>query len=442
MTPTLAPSKAPSTARRARLFPSAELVAAAAGQFAGERVPERTLGCTLVPERSRVSEATSRRLFPEQYADRSTGLLLPESRAAAPRVGSQIDREMVEGPAWRITVSPGSISLRYRDEARAERAAERAVDAMIARREQGLDDLPGHGACVTSWSAKSRSRMVETIAQLDIAAVLPEGSEACVVTLTYPGEWLAVAPDSLACRAHVDAFRKRYRRRWGVPLVGIWKREFQRRGAPHYHIWTVPPAGVDRGEFRRWIGDTWASVVGHPDPVQRERHRVAGTACDWSTGRRSSDPYALGVYFSKHGSFAAKDYQNVAPREWVETGSVGRFWGYWGLRKATAGVIVHPVDALNAGRVLRRHSRANSYVAAVPAWKYRTMVDVDTGEVTAKWRKGVRRQRVYRMRHGSGYVVNRHAVSLAAQLARFLDQTAEPRPPERRSGSGPVGFLP
>jgi hypothetical protein len=467
MTATLVASKAPTAARRRPLFPSAAMVASAAGMITGHRVPERTLGCTVLADYG-PAEAKSRELFPEHYADPVTGLMPDGRRVPAPRVvAGQVDREQVEGPVWRLTVSPGSVSLRSQDPVRRDRSLERiAAGAIRAARERAAvmaagHDVPeaeGRSRAVTSWSAKSRARMVETIAQLDIAAVLTAGREAAVITLTYPGDWLAVAPDSEVCRRQVDTFRKRYCRRWGVPLVGIWKREFQSRGAPHYHIWTVVPEGVRRGEYRRWIGDTWAAVVGSESCrrsaaifdggsiicCERHRHQVAGTAVDWSTGRKSSDPYALGVYFSKHGSFSAKDYQNVAPAEWVDTGSVGRFWGYWGLRKATAGVIVHPEAARVAARVLRRHSRANSYVAAVPAWKYRTVVDLDTGEVSAKWRKGVRRKRVYRMRHGAGYVVHRHAVDLAAQLGRYLDQAggAERRRALGGSGAGPVGFLP
>jgi hypothetical protein len=64
-----------------------------------------------------------------------------------------------------------------------------------------------------------------------------------MLTLTYPGDWLAVAPNGEAVKRHLAALAKRYERVWGEPLVCIWKLEFQARGAPHFHLSTTPPMG-------------------------------------------------------------------------------------------------------------------------------------------------------------------------------------------------------
>jgi len=97
------------------------------------------------------------------------------------------------------------------------------------------------------------------------------------LTLTYPGDWLTVAPTSEAVAEHFAALCKRYARAWGEELIGPWKKEFQRRGAPHLHISTAPPmgfttitdpaAGVRREvDFKTWLSITWADIVNHPDP--------------------------------------------------------------------------------------------------------------------------------------------------------------------------------
>jgi hypothetical protein len=64
-----------------------------------------------------------------------------------------------------------------------------------------------------------------------------------MLTRTYPGDWLTVAPDGETVKRHFTALAKRYERTWGEPLVCICKLEFQDRGAPHFHISTTPPMG-------------------------------------------------------------------------------------------------------------------------------------------------------------------------------------------------------
>jgi hypothetical protein len=129
-----------------------------------------------------------------------------------------------------------------------------------------------------------------------MAPVLP-----AMLTLTYPGDWLTVASDAATVKRHFWALCKRYERTWGEPLIGPWKLEFQRRGAPHVHISTTPRMGFtsfydpDAGrlrstDLRAWLSLTWAEIVAHPDPEQRRLHRRAGTGV---TTRRASSSSTL-----------------------------------------------------------------------------------------------------------------------------------------------------
>lgn len=369
-----------------------------------------------------------------------------------------------EGPRARLVIAAGAVQVARTDPARCERQHERTERATRIRSNLGAadlllethleeadavleaavavgdfdaaadagawsDHLAGRIATrdrdvepsrsITSWSAKSRSRMVLALAQLDYAPLFDGGGIPAMLTLTYPGDWLTVAPSAKVCKGHVDAFKKRFQRAYGVPLVGVWKREFQRRGAPHYHVLMVPP-GPRPGlpSFSAWCSATWAAVVAHPDPEEYARHVLAGTGLDYAEGMRSRDPKRLAVYFSKHGSFGSKDYQNHAPEEWADTGSVGRFWGVWGLEKVTATVEVSEVEARAAARTIRRWQRANGFRVQREVWR----TDTRTG-VMRKRKSGVRVGA--RLRGVAGFAVVNDGPAFVGQLVRHLDAVRE-----------------
>lgn len=419
-----------------------------------------------------------------------------------------------EGLAWRVEVSPGVLAFRRKDYGRAARREEaatfwddavaapgqartsrsieqsdhfaaldeemRVATEVCAELEPGRAQQPKRGR-IAAWSAKSRAKMVERLGTLDYEPMLSQGAPA-MVTLTYPGDWLAVAPSAAVCAQHVRLLQLRYRRAWGAKMVGVWKREFQRRGAPHYHLFMVPPVGraacavrhdhgdgvgcVDGPEFREWLASTWVDIVGargcgQDEPLwgidgiiccERHRHhRVTAhpSTVDVAEGSRYTDPRRVGVYFSKHGSFAAKDYQNDAPAEWLEDESagIGRFWGVWGLRKVVAAVEVEPdaYDALRrtarrwqAGTALRDRDGAPSTMV-VPVWRKRRTVDRETGEIGFRWVKRSVKTRIRpRLGGRGGFMMVNDAPGLAIDLGRMLD----PKPvPERPAAARRRAYL-
>lgn len=329
-----------------------------------------------------------------------------------------------EGPRWHVTVGPGIVAIGSTDRAKQERTEER--ESLGARRMADLlaahlnqygefpDDLDPQRE-ITGWSRKSRARMVRVLCELDYAPLFSDTTRLlAMVTLTYPGDWLAVAPNGKAVKRHMRTFLERYYRAWGERFVGVWKLEFQRRGAPHLHVLCRPPQGTVGGQaFRAWLSSTWAAVVDHPDAVERMKHELAGTAVDWNEGLRSTDPRRVAVYFTKHGAFAAKEYQHCVPRPWQEPGQgPGRFWGYWGLSKATKGVEVSPRVAVEAARLVRRWAKAQGTTRQVRAPR----VNRTTGELRYR---NVRR-RVKRMKYGRGWVSVNDGPAFASQMARWL----------------------
>ncbi len=266
-----------------------------------------------------------------------------------------------ESGRFRVSVGPGVVRLGWTNPVRAEKTAERAVghherdvdDAKFHVR-RDLDGHAGHGdravgssirrsltgsdqsdtgGVINEWSRKSRSSMCRTFAELDYSPLVESGRVPAMVTLTYPGDWEAVAPDGASVKRHMVLWRKRFQREYGEPARYIWKLEFQRRGAPHIHLWMAPPISLGRSGlgFAQWLSETWAQVVDHPDPVQKARHLLAGTAIDVRNGLKACDPKRLAIYFTKHSSpnlDGDKEYQHIVPELWRQPGrGPGRFLG-------------------------------------------------------------------------------------------------------------------
>lgn len=348
-----------------------------------------------------------------------------------------------ESGRFRITVGPGVVRLSWANPVRAEKAAERAVDrhrldvaVEVDRIKSGRDEADPPGRSITEWSRKSRAAMCRTFAELDYTPLVESGRVPAMVTLTYPGDWEAVAPYGASVKRHMILWRKRFQREYGEPARCIWKLEFQRRGAPHIHLWMAPPMspGSSGRGFAQWLSNTWAQIVDHPDPEQKARHRLAGTAIDVRNGLRACDPKRLAIYFTKHSSpnmAGAKEYQHVVPELWRHPGrGPGRFWGVYGLKKAVAVVEVAQDAYLAARRIVRRWSRnqavygnsANRFpTAVVPRTAVRLVARFkrDTGVV--EYRR-VRRRRTLCNQGGSagGYALVNDGPDFAAQLARAI----------------------
>ena len=344
-----------------------------------------------------------------------------------------------DGRSFRVTVAPGVVALSQRDPVRAERAAERTLERHrreVDLRAGGLadDDRAGGRGEVMYWSAKSRARMCRTLASLDYSPIVDRGALPAMVTLTYPGNWEMVAPDGATVKRHFDSFRKRFERWSGRSAAWVWKLEFQRRGAPHLHLWLAVP-NADVTALRSWLGSAWADIVAHPDPEERRRHELAGTAVDVLSGLRGSDPKRLAIYFTKHNSpnsLQDKEYQHVLPSSWRQPGrGPGRWWGVYGIRTCTVTVEVGLEAYLAARRIVRRWSRSvtaygvtgSRFPSTVGPRTVRVRVprtDRVTGRVRFRW---TTKRRVL-CRSGSldgGFALVNDGSAFAAQLARAIE---------------------
>lgn len=179
------------------------------------------------------------------------------------------------------------------------------------------------------------------------------------ITLTYPSTW----PSSARIwKDHLRALRERMKRKYGR-FPAIWRLEFQKRGAPHFHLlaWCqVPLQQLDEDlhhgalmedftreaallcQLQRDLSTAWYEIVGSGD----ERHYLAGTRCELPRSWQGVNGY-LSKYVAKTEALAAG----------VE--SPGRFWGVWyrdDLPVDPAETSISWQDFWKLRRILRRHA--------------------------------------------------------------------------------------
>lgn len=333
-----------------------------------------------------------------------------------------------EGPFSQIEIGPGIVRVSRHDVLRSERTLERLKQARIDAAEREMDWFhepmvwasleeisDGTRKAICTWSAKSRARMIATICELDLSHIVAGDNLPCMITLTLPGDWLAVTPDAATAARKFHNFTRAWEHKWG-PLRMIWKREFQRRGAPHWHLWTVPPVPMHRmREFNKWLSATWTRCLDIADKSERAKSLGAGTNVSFAEGLRARDPKRLAVYFLKESlGGEGKAYQNGVPVEW-DGQSAGRFWGYRGLEKAVA---VAPLDgavSVQVVRTIRRWQRAQG----ITRQKRVPRFDLATGEL--KFRNVRRPASVI---GSAGWVAVNDGAAFASQLARYASMLA------------------
>ncbi|HET6215336.1 MAG TPA: hypothetical protein VFE14_20895 [Micromonosporaceae bacterium] len=366
-----------------------------------------------------------------------------------------------EGPRARVTIAPGAVGVQRRDLARRERTAERELrrrDARVDELAAELDrtgeftDRPPTRAEITGWSRKSRANMVRAFCEIDYRPMLSGVRNPAMVTLTYPGDWQTVAPNGAAVKAQLQELRHRYRRAWGTDLVAIWKMEFQRRGAPHFHLLMSPPHGTAHTRaaaagaglpFREWLSVVWADIVDHPDPQEYLKHLAAGTGIDFAEGAKAVDPRRVSIYFCKHGSYSAKEYQHIVPMQWREPGEgPGRFWGYWVLQRLVHAVEVPAEDAVQVARTLRRwaHAQGTMREARAPRmrggrviptiWEVAGLSGAQLIASRGRLRHRKVRRRVRRLSRGAGWVSVNDGPAFAIAIARYIARLKDGRVPD------------
>ena len=149
------------------------------------------------------------------------------------------------------------------------------------------------------------------------------------IDLTYPKDFPV---DGKTVKKHYSKFRKRLRR---LGINSLWVLEFQKRGAPHFHLM------VDGEIDKELVSKMWFEIVGSGD----EKHLKAGTKV-----QAIKDEGRVIRYIS---SYMKKLTQKIVPEEFK---NVGRFGGYsFSLLEVTEKIIQGSYNDLSRGiRILRR----------------------------------------------------------------------------------------
>lgn len=195
----------------------------------------------------------------------------------------------------------------------------------------------GRRGKIAGFSRSSRVRLMRTIARTQ-KRQLP-----VFVTLTYPGVW---SDDPTRWKRDLRVWWMRVRRLFSG-ASGVWKLEFQKRGAPHFHllIW-----GVDYAHLLCNVGRLWYQVVGSGD----ERHLRAGCRVEKVRSWK-------GVL-----SYASK-YLGKVEIESANISEPGRFWGVMSSDCVPwADMVVIPADYRGVCQVIRlmrrfMHVRGRDY---------------------------------------------------------------------------------
>jgi hypothetical protein len=124
-----------------------------------------------------------------------------------------------------------------------------------------------------------------------------------MLTLTYPG---AFPMDGRLVKRHWHNMRT-----WLVRegIKGAWFLEFQKRGAPHFHVFLSNR--VHKGK----VAQRWYEIVASQDL----RHLLAGTRIELLREKHAASAYAA--------KYASKVEQKEPPEGFTD---VGRFWGTFG----------------------------------------------------------------------------------------------------------------
>lgn len=127
----------------------------------------------------------------------------------------------------------------------------------------------GKRGVIRGFSQASRRRFK----RLQMRVLMPPGG-ASLIDLTYH---LSAGDAPQVWHAHLHRFLQELERHWAqFSPEWEWVLEFQKRGAPHFHVvafWRRAPHPI---QFRRWVAREWHRIA---EPSS-DAHAKAGTRCD------------------------------------------------------------------------------------------------------------------------------------------------------------------
>lgn len=206
-----------------------------------------------------------------------------------------------------------------------------------------IENKYGNRGVIKGMSANSRRRLMDILMKIDWDSITNNDIgikyRGFFVTLTYPKEYVN---DRKVYKKHLKAMIMRLRRKYDE-IALIWKLEYQKRGAPHYHILLYIKNGAKLDDIRAWISLNWYQVVKSND----YKHYKAGTNVKPIIGNNTRLMRYLGKYIGKI-------YETV--------NETGRVWGVWGIMPMGKIVIMIIKDWVEIIRRIRKWGKKSKYL--------------------------------------------------------------------------------
>lgn len=216
---------------------------------------------------------------------------------------------------------------------------------VVARVKRKAAPRGGPRGVVSEFSPASRNRLLKFFARLDAHAW------AVFITLTYMQDF----PSPAVAKTHLRAFEARLMY-FAPGCSWVWRMEFQKRGAPHFHFVVFGLPFLEKKRVQEW----WAEIIGAPG--ERPFTRIEALK-----SRRKLTAY-VSKYVAKVGGGVdgfnllayLQDGEFVHPVTGELSGSVGRWWGVGNRSKlpfAVQAVVVLSAAALPFLYQFRRAAR-------------------------------------------------------------------------------------
>lgn len=174
------------------------------------------------------------------------------------------------------------------------------------------------GKITGGLNSSSRIRLLTNICQLPPPEALPEHMRYYFLTLTLDGDWSYDRPPPMS------QFYALYRflRRRGL-VTAVWRKEHQKRGAPHWHILILQDTShTPFADLRDDITRHWLALNG----IERNHPRYAAHVEHMARLEVPRDNQRIRSYMCKE---LAKTSQSTCEAYAERYGTMGRHWGIW-----------------------------------------------------------------------------------------------------------------
>lgn len=184
---------------------------------------------------------------------------------------------------------------------------------------------------ISSFSRKSRSRLIKKMARLDWYK-----KSVAFISLTFGQQF----PSEQEVKRYIDILGKRILRAFPNASF-VWKMEYQKRGAPHLHLIVFGlPEGWNENDLRWYWRWTWAHIIDRKfwDYSDTTYVRIPFVQADWIKSKKRAMFY-VSKYVAKvdapadfcEDASADGDGFNYSPYLTASSWT-GRFWGIIGRK--------------------------------------------------------------------------------------------------------------